>query len=213
MKQEINVDFINNTLKFICENLNDNNINYYVVGALGAYIDASLPLERIHEDIDIMIEEKYIDRLENIFKNTDFEFHDNRMSSNKVLNEYGYTDGDHEVYAKYKYNDFHIGFFLFHYDDNSYTITEYFNEKGIPKKLERTLPIEFFKLQYNDDWITYLGVKLKVVRKETIYKNKLVMNREKDLFDIKKLEPIIESNKLDKLNGLSKYRKTAIIDL
>lgn len=103
MKQEINVDFINNTLKFICENLNDNNINYYVVGALGAYIDASLPLERIHEDIDIMIEEKYIDRLENIFKNTDFEFHDNRMSSNKVLNEYGYTDGDHEVYAKYKY--------------------------------------------------------------------------------------------------------------
>lgn len=104
-------------------------------------------------------------------------------------------------------------FFLFHYDDNSYTITEYFNEKGIPKKLERTLPIEFFESQYNDEWITYLGFKLKVVRKETIYKNKLVMNREKDLFDIKKLEPTIESNKLDKLNGLSKYRKTTIINL
>lgn len=213
MKQEINLDFINNTLKFICEKLNDNDINYYVVGAIGAYIDAGLPLERIHEDIDIMIEEKYIDKLENIFKNTDFEFHDNRMSSNKVLNEYGYTDGDHEVYAKYKYSDFHIGFFLFHYDDNSYTITEYFNEKGKHKKLERTLPIEFFASQYNDDWITYLGFKLKVVRKETIYKNKLVMDREKDLFDIKKLKPTIESNKLDKLNGLSKYRKTAIIDL
>lgn len=213
MKQEINLDFINNTLKFICEKLNDNDINYYVVGAIGAYIDAGLPLERIHEDIDIMIEEKYIDKLENIFKNTDFEFHDNRMSSNKVLNEYGYTDGDHEAYAKHKYSDFHIGFFLFHYDDNSYTITEYFNEKEKHKKLERTLPIEFFASQYNDDWITYLGFKLKVVRKETIYKNKLVMNREKDLFDIKKLKPTIESNKLDKLKGLSKYRKTAIIDL
>lgn len=213
MKKEINIDFINKVLKFICEKLNDNKINYYVVGAIGAYIDARLPLERIHEDIDIMMEEKYVEELKNIFKDTDFEFYDNRFSSNKILNEHAYTDGDHEVYAQYKYNDFHIGFFLFHCDNNSYTITEYFKEQGVEKKLERTLPIEFFNAQYNDEIIDYLGTKLKVVRKETIYKNKLVMNREKDLFDIEKLKPTIESNKLEKLKGLSKYRKTVIVNL
>lgn len=213
MNKEINIDFIKGTLKFICEKLNDNKINYYVVGAIGAYIDAGVPIQRIHEDIDIMIEEKYIKELERILKNTDFKLYDNRFSNNKVLNEQGYTDGDHEVYAQYKYNDFHIGFFLFHCNNNSYTITEYFKEQGVQKKLERTLPIEFFKAQYNDELIDYLGTKLKVVRKETIYKNKLFMNREKDLFDIEKLKPTIESNKLGKLKGLSKYRETVIIDL
>ncbi len=67
--------------------------------------------------------------------------------------------------------------------------------------------------RWNDELIDYLGTKLKVVRKETIYKNKLVMNREKDLFDIEKLKPTIESKKFDKLKGLSKYRKTVILDL
>lgn len=213
MKKEINIDFVNKTLKFICEKLNDNKINYYIVGAIGAYIDARMPIQRIHEDLDIMIEEKYIYELERIFKNTDFEFYDKRFSCNKVLNEHGFTDGDHEIYAQYKYNNFHIGFFLFHCDNNSYTITEYFKEQGVQKKLERTLPIEFFNAQYNDDLKDYSGIKLKTVRKETIYKNKLVMNREKDLFDIEKLKPTIENNRLEKLKGLSEYRKTMIIDL
>lgn len=211
--KEININFINETLKIICTKLNNHKIIYYVVGAIGAYIDAEIPLQRIHEDIDIMVEEKDIKELAKIFKETDFIFHDNRLSSNKTLNKHGYTNGDHEVYAQHKHNDFCIGFFLFHHDNSSYTITEYFREQGLQKKLERTLPIEFFNAQYNDDSVKYLETKLKTVRKETIYKNKLVMNREKDLFDLEKIKPTIESKKLDKLKGLSKHRKTIIIDL
>ena len=56
-------------------------------------------------------------------------------------------------------------------------------------------------------------MKINVVRKETIYKNKLIMNREKDLFDIEKLKPTINYDKLNKLKGLSKYRKSSIIEL
>lgn len=213
MKSETNKDFIDRVLKFVCETLNDKEIDYYVVGAIGAYIDAGIPIQRVHEDVDIMIEEKYVDKLKEIFDNTDFEFYDNRLTSNKALNEKGYTEGHHEVYLQYKYDDFHIGFFLYSRTDVSYTMVEYFSEVGIQKRLERTLPIEFFELQYNCDLIDYLGVKLKVIRKEIIYKNKSVMNREKDLFDLEKLKPAIEKEKIDRLKGLSKYRKTAIVDL
>lgn len=213
MQKEINIDFINEMLKFICGSLNDSKINYYLAGSIGAYIDARIPLEQIHEDIDIMIEEKNIYKLERIFKNTDFVLYDKRLTSNKVLNDLGYTDGSHEVFAQYKYNDFHIGFFLLRFNDSSYSTIEYFRKNGIQKKLERTLPIEYFEAQYNDELIDYMGIKLKTTRKETIYKNKTVMNREKDLFDIEKLKPTIENKKIEKLKGLSKYRRTTIIDL
>lgn len=213
MSEEIDADFVNKALKFVCRKLNDEKINYYIGGAIGAYIDAKLPLQRAHEDLDILIEEKDVGKLSDIFRDTDFEFYDNRLMSTKILNEQGYADGDHEVFAKYKYNSFHIGFFLLCHDDDSYAITDYFRENGIQKKLERTLPIRFFEAQYNNGWVEYAGIKLKTVRKETIYKNKLVMNREKDLFDLEKLKPTIENDKLEKLKGLSKYRKTAIVDL
>lgn len=213
MHTETNSAFIIEVLRFICKKLNDKSINYYIGGAVGAYIDANIPFQRIHDDIDIMIEEKYLNELESIFRDTDFEYHDNRLSSTKILNEYGFTEGDHEVYAQHKYSDFHIGFFLYHCDNNSCTLTEYFNDKGIQKKLERTFPIEFFKAQYNDSIIDYLDIKLKTIRKETIYKNKTVMNRKKDLFDIKILKPIIDVDKLNKLSGLSKYRNMVISNL
>ena len=136
-----NLTFVNNTIRFICTQLNKNNIDFYIVGAIGAYIDANIPLQRKHDDLDLMIQEKDVKKLKNLFENSSFDFHDNRLSNNKFLNEYGYPDGDHEVYAKHKERDFHIGFFLYKKNKNNYTIIEYFQENNTPKKLERTLPI------------------------------------------------------------------------
>ncbi len=203
------MDFVGTTLKLVCER----GVNYYVEGAIGAYLDAGLPLQRVHGDIDIMIEEKDVEKLKDAFEGTDFEFHDNRLVSDRVLNERGYTDGEHEVYAQYKYGDSHIGFFLFRLEGDSYTMIEYFRENGVQKKLERTLPMKFFAAQRNELPIDYFGTKLRTVRKETVYKNKLAMEREKDLFDLEKLEPTIEAEKLEKLSGMSKVRKTRIIEL
>lgn len=208
-----NIDFINNQISFISKKLNEKNINFYIVGAIGAYIDASIPLQRQHDDLDLMIEEKDVIKLHDIFKDTDFEFHDSRFTSNKTLNEYGYPEGDHEVYAKLKGSEFHIGFFIYYKDKDTYTICEYFNQDNKAKKLERTLPINIFNYQYNDTPINYFGNIVKVARKELIYKNKVVMNREKDLFDLNILEPTLNKTILDNLKGLSKIRKTTIIDI
>ena len=204
------IEFLKEQLVFVCDLLNNNNINYYVVGALGAYIDANIPIMRKHDDIDIMILEKDVIKLKKIFDNSNYIFYDNRFKSDKILNEYGYTDGDHEVYAQYKYNDFHIGFFLFDKDDEYYSIIEYFKENGIQKRLIRKLPLRYLKYQYNETKTKYLGVNIKTVTKECIYKNKKNMNRDKDIFDIKNLEKYINYEKLNNLSGMSKERISII---
>ena len=117
------IEFINKTINKVKSLLDDNNINYYIVGAIGAYIDANLSISRIHDDLDIMIEEKYIDKLKSIFSDNDFKFYDNRLKSNKVLNEFGYADGDHEVYVTC--DNFHIGFILYEITDDSYSFIDY----------------------------------------------------------------------------------------
>ena len=53
MKENINL--VNEAICFIANKLNSNNINFYIVGAIGAYIDANIPLQRIHDDLDLMI--------------------------------------------------------------------------------------------------------------------------------------------------------------
>lgn len=204
---EKSIKFINDTIKFVSKKLNDINIKFYVVGAIGGYIDAGIPIQRNHDDLDLMIEEKDIDKVKKIFADSAFVFYDNRLNNNKFLNEYGYTEGDHEVFAQHINSEFHIGFFLFDINEKEYTIIEYYTENGKNKRLERTLPIDVFKYQYNEE-ASFEGRKIKVARKELIYKNKLVMNREKDLFDIRNLEDEIDKEILEHLKGLSKLRKT-----
>lgn len=207
------IRFINDTIKLVTKKLNERKINYYIAGAIGGYLDAGLEVQREHGDLDILIEEKDVDKLNEVFDGTEFDFFDNRFNSEKVLNEYGYTDGDHEVYALHRNSDFHIGFFLFTYDEHSYTIIEYFRDGNKQKRLDRTLPIKYFAYQYNEIPVSYMGVNVKVARKELIYKNKKVMGREKDLFDIKQLEPTLNLDILDNLKGLSKQRKVNIVNL
>ena len=205
---ENSINFVNDTIKFVSEKLC--NVNFYVVGAVGGYIDANLPLQRKHDDLDLMIEEKDIDKVKEIFVDSDFIFCDNRLNNGKFLNDYGYTEGDHEVFAQHKERDFHIGFFLFEKNENEYTIIEYYTENGENRRLERTLPIDIFQYQYNEE-ACFEDRKIKVARKELIYKNKIVMNREKDLFDIRNLEPKIDNEILGHLKGLGKLRKTKIL--
>lgn len=202
-------NFITNELNFIINIFNQNNINFILVGAIGAYIEAQIPIQRNHDDIDIMILEKDIDKLNNCFKNTNYFFYDNRLNNNKVLNEHNYTDGKHEVYAEYKNSNFHIGVFLYEIDNKEYSLIEYFKNDNITKKLIRTLPIEYFEIQYNLN-VYYNNHILKTIRKETIYKNKKVMNREKDLFDINNFANKLNLEILNKMSGLSKIRKTKI---
>lgn len=207
----MNKSFILEQLSFICDKLNENNIDYYVVGALGGYIDCNLDITRNHDDIDIMILERDISKLYNIFKDSKYIFFDNRKISQKVLNNKGFTEGeDHEVYAKYKDSNFHIGFFMFDKTSTDYSIIEYFVDNGIQKRLIRTLPIRYFECQYDDNYKTYNGIKLKSVRVECIYNNKKNMNREKDRYDNLIFEHYIDASIIEKMSGKSKFRVTKI---
>lgn len=202
-----------NILKDIALRLNTANVDYYVVGAIGAYLDAGLSLVRKHDDLDIFVNEEDVPKLVTIFEGTDFDFCDHRGISTKTLNRDGYTDGEHEVYAKHRGSEFHIGFFLFHRDTEKYTVIEYFRDDGIQKKLERTLPIRFFELQYNPKPILFHEVPIRTVRKETIYKNKSVMKRKKDEFDREQLAPTINQTVLKQLSGMHNYRLTKVSEI
>lgn len=199
-----------NIIKEITEKLNLAGVDYYIVGAIGAYLDAGMPFPREHDDLDIFINEKDIPKLAEVFAGTDFDFHDNRKTSAKTLNAAGYTDGEHEVFARHQKLDFHIGFFLFRRDENTYSIIEYFRDEHGQKKLERILPIRFFELQYNSKPILFQGVPVRTVRKEAIYKMKSVMKRSKDEFDREQLAPKIDEQVLVLLTGMHNHRVTKI---
>lgn len=201
---------VDNALNYLCPKLNDLKINYYIVGAVGAYLRLGIDSNRIHNDLDILIEEEYVYLLKNIFEDSNYVFYDNRYSSKKILNEKNYTDGEHEVIAKQKNGDFHIGFFLFSKNEDTYTITEYFKEDNIQKKIERTLPIKYFKYQYDDSLVKYGNIQFKTVTVECIYKNKLNMNREKDKYDCEVLSKFLDLRKLEHLQGMSKDRIISI---
>lgn len=204
------MDNIDNALNFVCPKLNALKINYYIVGAIGAYLSIGLKSNRIHDDLDILIEEKDVDLLKDVFETSDYYFYDNRYTNEKTLNENNYTDGEHEVIAKQKNGDFHIGFFLFSKTDEQYTIIEYFKEDNLQKKIERTLPIKYFKYQYSDNLIKYGKTQFKTVTVECIYKNKLNMNRKKDKYDCEILKEYIDLNKLKHLKGMNKDRLISI---
>lgn len=201
---------IDNALNFLCPKLNDLNIDYYVVGAIGAYFNIGIKSSRFNDDLDILIEEKYIDLLKEIFNNSEYIFYDNRFTSDKILNDYNLTEGEHEVFAKQKNSDFHIGFFLFSKTIDSYTNIDYFRENNIQKKMERTLPIKYFNYQYSDEPIEYNGNTFKTVTVECIYKNKLATGREKDIYDCNIFKEYIDLDKLNHLKGMSNDRKVSV---
>lgn len=203
-----------NILLDVAKRLNAAGIDYYIVGAVGAYLEAGIPFPREHDDLDIFINEADVPKLAEVFQGTNFDFCDHRGTSAKTLNTAGYTDGEHEVIAKYRGTDFHIGFFLFRRNEEIYTVIEYYRDGNTQKKLERTLPIRYFDLQYNTKPILFHGVPMKTVRKETIYKNKTVMERKKDQFDREQLAPKVDAQIIEQLAGMHQYRviRTSEID-
>ena len=204
-------EFLLSQIAFICDKLNKIGIKYYIVGAIGGYIDCNIEITREHDNIDIMIPEKDINKLQDIFENTDYIFKDNRKHSNKILNDKLFTEGEyHDVYATYKDTKFHIGFFLYSITDKEYSIIEYFKNENKQKRLIRSLPIKYFSYQYDDKFKIYKGIMLKTAKVECIYKNKKNMTRDKDKYDNSIFEKYIDKAIISKMSGKSRYRKIKI---
>lgn len=200
---EENHRLIESTLKTVADRLNELGVDYYVVGALSSFIGTQTPLFRYHGDLDFMVEEADIPKVREALEGTDYDFSDDRFDNKKVLRDgIGHTQGEHEVIANHKENEFHLGFFLFRREpDQSITVREYFmqeNENGekVPMVLERAYPKELADLEYTAEETEFVGTRFRTSTPESVYTKKMSTRHPKDLLDIEALQDKIDEGKI-----------------
>ena len=200
-----NHKLIESSIKQICDLFNKNNIDYYVVGALALYLKSG-KLKRYHDDIDFMVCENDLPKIQNILKNTDFCFCDNRLTNAKTLSaDGGHTQGEHEVIAWHKTSEFHLGFFLFEKQNCCITNVSYFSEIKNNKKQIFVLKNKHTKQKsefvYGDYFVQVFGTKFRTTLLEEIYliksSTKDFLNRFKDQIDVDYFE---QNNLINKQN-------------
>lgn len=209
---EENHQLISDTLKLVCDKLNELGVDYYVVGALSTFIGTQTPLFRYHGDIDFMIAEKDIPKVEEALKDSEYNFSDDRLNNQKRLTPgVGHTQGEHEVIANHKENEFHLGFFLFRREqDNSITVREYFmeeNENGekVPQILERHEPAELVALEYSEELTDFAGTQFRTSTPESVYAKKMSTKHPKDMLDLEALRDKVD---FDKIKEMEQYSTT-----
>ena len=150
-----------------------------------------------------MVAEKDIEKVREALAGTDYEFSDDRFDNQKRLTEgVGHTQGEHEVIANHKENEFHLGFFLFRREpDQSITIREYFmqereNGERVPMVLERHCPKELVDLEYTSEETEFAGTKFRTSTPESVYAKKMHTRHEKDMLDIEVLKDKVDERKI-----------------
>lgn len=205
MSLEENHKLINESLVKFTTLFNQYGIDYYIVGALPCFIKTGQPLFRYHDDIDIMVNEDDIPKIAEIMELTGYQFHDDRFPNIERFNEMQKEKPPHTVLAQNPNNEFHLGFFTFRREnDHSITMTEYShrveNDTVVVDLLERKSSLIGTMLRYDEEPTSYLGTTFKTSSVESVYKLKQYTRRPKDITDIQRLEPFVDSRKLDKLN-------------
>lgn len=204
MSLEENHKLINKELKLFCNLFNQNEIDYYIVGALPCFIKTNQPLFRYHDDIDIMINEEDIPKLEEIMKVTGYQFYDDRFPSKERYIEMENNKPPHTVLAQNMENEFHLGFFCFRREnDNSITMREYShrieNDSVVTDVLERQSDPFGTSLRYDEKPTQYMGTYFRTSSVENVYNLKNYTKRPKDITDMEKLAPYINQEKLNAL--------------
>lgn len=159
-----------------------------------------------------MVAEKDIEKVREALAGTDYEFSDDRFNNQKkFVEEVGHTQGEHEVIANHKENEFHLGFFLFRREpDQSMTIREYFmqekeNGEKVPMVLERNYPKELVDLEYTSEETEFAGTKFRTSTPESVYAKKMYTGHDKDLLDIEALKDKVDERKIEEAK---KYETT-----
>lgn len=215
-----NHKLISDTLKPLCDKLNELGVDYYVVGALSTFIGTQTPLFRYHGDIDFMIAEKDIPKVQEALKDSEYNFSDDRLNNQKRLSQgVGHTQGEHEVIANHKDNEFHLGFFLFRREqDNSITIREYFMEEDengqkVPKVLERHEPAELVALEYSEELTDYAGTQFRTSTPESVFAKKMSTKHPKDMLDLEALKDKVDFDKIKRMEQYHCTRRVVDVDI
>ena len=237
MPIEENHKLVHDTLIKLCDKLTNNNIDYYLVGALPCYLLTGEKDERYHDDIDLMLNEVDIPKVQKLLEGTDFDFKDKRLDTPKRQKPGQLRPGgDHEVMAQHKTSEFHLGFFCFERGKDGEVIhKDYFkDENGELKVYKHMITPEESKLDFDDTLHTYGGTQFKMGSLESTYSiKKSTMNnpgREKDATDVRMIEksgklnldkikarralphlqPVIESVDVNKILNSSKQEKAKV---
>lgn len=215
---EENHSLIERTLKNVCDKLNQLEVDYYIVGALSTFIKSGVPLFRYHGDIDFMVSEADLPKVQEALAESEYVFSDERLNNEKRYSEeVGHTQGEHEVIANHKENEFHLGFFLFRREeDKSITVREYFMEEnnGIkrPKILERNIPSALVNLEYSEDLTEYSGTRFRTSTLESVLAKKMHTRHPKDMLDIKAVVGRVNPWKLAELQRYHTTTRVVEID-
>ena len=202
-----NHKIIYSRLQELCSKLNESRIDYYLVGALSAYLKTGQESNRPHDDIDILLNESDISKMKEIFDDMCLDFNDNRMNSSKIMGDNGIAQGEHEVMATDLHLDLHIGCFCFERTVNEFIFKEYYkDDDGKTHILQRHMSKSLANIIFGNDTVDYNGVQCKIQLIEYLYKLKKYTKNPKDLVDIKFIDEnqLIDQKKWDKIIRLGK---------
>ena len=203
-----NHEFIYAKLRKLIKLLNRSGADYHLAGALAAYVYYGIESTRVHDDIDIHINEKDINKLKNACEAMGLKFHDKRLNSPRVLIN-GIPTGKHEISATSDKSDFHIGAFCFERMTDGSIISKgyYHDENNKACAREVILSPELAKEIYTKKPIYFHDLPVFITSPEYLYSLKNYTKTEKDLVDIAFLEKHIDREKLARMRILSKTDK------
>lgn len=204
MSIEENHKLVNESIVKFTSLFNELGIDYYIVGALPCFLKTGQKLFRYHDDIDIMVNEEDISKLEEAVRLGGYEFHDDRFPDLERFKEMEENKPPHTVLAQNPDNEFHLGFFTFRREeDNSIVMREYShrleNGEVVVDVLERKPGPIGTMLRYDDTPIEYMGASFRTGSVESVYNIKQYTKRPKDIIDVQKLEPFVDKQKLAEL--------------
>lgn len=212
MSIEENHELIKNTLP-ILSLLVENNVDFYLVGALPAYMITGAEDTRYHDDIDLLLNEEDIPKVKKIVEMYGFTFEDKRIDSPKYFDkEQNRVRGDHELLAQHNTSEFHLGFFCFERGKEGEVIhKDYFkDEEGNTFVYKHNISKEESNIAYDDKVHEYEDFRFKMASLESIYRIKKYTQREKDIIDTSMIEKsgMLDQSKMAQLDACQKLENT-----
>ena len=185
--------------------LADKGIDYQVGGGLSPYLEFGEDPSRIHDDIDLNLNEDDLDDFEKICNTLGYSFYDNRNNSTRILKN-GYPYGEHEVGAKIPGSKLHIGIFCFNRNkDGSVDNKSYYkDENGKTRIWNEHFSSKLAKLIFGGKKIDFNGKKINITPSEYIYSIKSYTRNNKDLRDLRFMDGKINMDRLNEIISLSK---------
>lgn len=188
--------------------LNEAGCDYQLAGSLCAYLKYDTPSDRCHDDLDFNINEEDFDKFKEICLAMGLSFEDRRLHSPRILKN-DIPSGEHEVIARDRESDFHIGIFPFErLEDGTVIVKGYYHDEYGDSCVSETifLPDAASEI-FGHDEIEFRGSTLNITPPEYVYILKSYTRSQKDLSDIEFMEERIDKDRLAKLKKVLKDGK------